>query len=310
MRYTDLFFEAKKVFESGGNVIEHFKGRKFPDDVSLQDIILFSYDLQAGSYTAQLKNHDQAILKEKCGRHLADVLGGLSVKSVCEAGIGEATTLRFIADRTNGRIAYSGFDISLSRLLYGRRFLQRANHNVRLFAADLLRIPLPDNAMDVVLTNHSIEPNGGHEAPILRELARVAKRYVILVEPDYESASAEQKARMRQHNYVQNLRGRLAELPGRVIRDEPWPYFVNPLNKASLLIFAKDGAKEGHMSETADYVSPLSKQPLIAASGCYFCPAEGLAYPIVMDIPLLHERAAVIASHTGDFVQPAFMARS
>ena len=62
-----------------------------------------------------------------------------------------------------------------------------------------------DNAIDVVYTSHSIEPNGGREEEALLELYRIAKKYVVLLEPCYEKASSAARKRMEKHNYITNL---------------------------------------------------------------------------------------------------------
>lgn len=65
--------------------------------------------------------------------------------------------------------------------------------------ADLFDIPLKDASVDVVYTSHSHEPNGGLEEDAIRELMRIARRAVILVEPIYELANSEAQSRMRTH---------------------------------------------------------------------------------------------------------------
>src|SRR5688500_6437781 len=96
-----------------------------------------------------------------------------------------------------------GFDISWSRLKFAKEFLNDFNiNNVTLFTANLFEIPLQDDSIDVVYTSHSIEPNGGKEKEALKELYRVTRKYLVLLEPSFEFASDEARARMKQHGYV------------------------------------------------------------------------------------------------------------
>ena len=56
-----------------------------------------------------------------------------------------------------------------------------------------------------MLTIHPIEPNRGREEAILSELLRVARRALVMIEPSYETASAEARARMERLGYVRGL---------------------------------------------------------------------------------------------------------
>ena len=47
------------------------------------------------------------------------------------------------------------------------------------------QIGLKSNSVDIIYTNHSLEPNGGREEVILKELLRVTNKYLILFEPIY-----------------------------------------------------------------------------------------------------------------------------
>ena len=50
-----------------------------------------------------------------------------------------------------------------------------------------------------------MEPNGGREKEALLELSRIARKYLVLIEPAYEYASEKGKERMDLHGYVKNL---------------------------------------------------------------------------------------------------------
>ena len=298
LRKSELLMKAMEWFDQGKNIAVTAR-EEFEGDVLPQDIIEVAYDLQAGSYTAALEVPEMRDLKEEWGRRVAEILRSLGVSSACEAGAGEATTLAFIAKAAEPEVAFCGFDISLSRMLYARHFLARYSVESRLFCADILRIPLADGSVDAVITNHSIEPNGGFELPLLKELLRVCGRYLILVEPDYERGSAEQQKRMRQHNYVRDIAGHLGHLPGELLTYEDWPLNVNSLNKASLFVFSKECGRVPPPSFV--FVSPVNKKPLKAVEGGLFCAEEGLVYPAVLGVPVLRDDCAVVCSQAYRF---------
>jgi hypothetical protein len=290
--------QAMRWFRAGENVVA--KARPLiGDGFSAQDAIEIAYDLQSGSYIAAMAQPDYARDKAAWGQRVAGVLRELGVRSACEAGVGEATTLAAIAGAAGSGIAFAGFDISLSRLLFGRDYMRSRGVSARLFCADLLRIPLPDSAVDAVITNHGIEPNGGQEAPILGELLRVCARYLVLIEPDFERAGEAQRARMLQHNYVRDLPHHLQALPATVIRNEPWPFHPNPENKAALIVVEK---REKRAAPAAfDFVSPVTRSPLRPLHGYLFCDQEGLLYPEPFGIPVLRDDCALVCSHAGRF---------
>ncbi|HOL80730.1 MAG TPA: class I SAM-dependent methyltransferase, partial [Ignavibacteriales bacterium] len=92
-----------------------------------------------------------------------------------EIGVGEATTLSYLIKQLNNQnLNIFGFDISWSRLKFAKELTKYLQiENVNLFVADLFNIPLNDNSIDIVYTNHSIEPNGGREEEALKELYRI-----------------------------------------------------------------------------------------------------------------------------------------
>jgi hypothetical protein len=77
-----------------------------------------------------------------------------------------------------------------------------------LFVSDLFAIPLEGDSIDLVHTFHSLEPNGGREEGALRELLRIARRAVVLIEPVFGLASAEARQRMSHHGYVRDFKNR------------------------------------------------------------------------------------------------------
>ena len=293
-----FFLQAMRWFRAGENVIANARPL-LGEGFSAQDAIEIAYDLQSGSYIEALSQPDHARENAAWGQRVAGVLQELGVRSACEAGVGEATTLAAIARAAGSGITFAGFDISLSRLLFGRDYLHRQGVAARLFCADLLRIPLPDSAVDAVITNHGIEPNGGQEEPILGELLRVCARYLVLIEPDFERAGEAQRARMLQHNYVRDLPRHLQALPATVIRNEPWPFHPNPENKAALIVVEK---REKCVAPPAfDFVSPVTRSPLRPLQGYLFCDEEGLLYPEPFGIPVLRDDCALVCSHASRF---------
>jgi ubiquinone/menaquinone biosynthesis C-methylase UbiE len=249
---------------------------------------------------AILQNPAARELKENLGRELAVILDRLAPTSILEAGVGEATSLAPVLNHMKGRPAHVlGFDLSLSRLLFARKHLEENGHgNPRLFVGDLERIPLASSSVDVVVTVHAIEPNHGREEVILSELLRIAGRHLVMIEPSYEMASPEGRARMDRLGYVRGLPAALKRLghPARLV--ERWQHNSNPLNEAALVIVDKSGART---DAEPQFISPISGSALVKRGDCWFSPEDGHAFPVVAGIPCLAIENAVLASKLGQF---------
>jgi len=116
-----------------------------------------------------------------------EALRPLEFDSVLEVGCGFGRMLRLVADEfAPGRIA--GVDVSRHQLQEASGLLK--GHNPELYEADITRgLPfLEDDSFDLVFTSevlmHLPEPE-----PIIREMARVSRRYVAHLE--YTAAQPE-----------------------------------------------------------------------------------------------------------------------
>ena len=105
--------EICQLFDRGINIIEWINEQEGARHNS-PTAILYSYDTQAGSYTAMLENPAIREVKDKLGRHLAAILNELAPGSLLDAGTGEATSLSPILGYMRKKPAHIlGFDVSL-----------------------------------------------------------------------------------------------------------------------------------------------------------------------------------------------------
>lgn len=285
-----------ELYRSGTNIMAYLRearGQTENDEFA----ILSSYDLQAGSYVRLVEEND-AIARataQSCAKFAA-IFDRLRTSSLLEAGVGEATTLAGVVTRMAHRPSQVlGFDLSLSRMLWARHYAERNGVTGSWFTGALDNIPLADGAVDVVFTSHALEPNRGRERTMLRELYRVARRYVVLREPSDELGSDETRAHIEEHRYVTGLAATAAELGYDIVEHSAWQIDPNPRNAAALLIIRKSGADPVGDPSRPALVSPISRQPLVELHGSLYCAEDGMVYPQLRGIPCLLAENGVFA---------------
>jgi len=287
--------QLKQLYEQGQNITQ-FLRQEMEVQHNTREIIEIAYDLQTGSYISMMQDGEMAQRQDRCSQEIAQIISSLCrPASIMEAGVGEATTLSGVLHHLGGGIASYGFDLSWSRAFYAQKWLHsKGITNTVLCSGDLLNIPFADNSIDVVYTSHSMEPNGGSEEPILRELYRVTKHYLVLIEPGYEFAPEAAKRRMELHGYCKNIKGIAFSLGYDILQHQPFDFTISdPLNPSALTIIRKpDG------NETPQHIlaCPKFKTPLQNIGNMLFSPEGLVVYPIIGGIPCLRIENGVFAS--------------
>ncbi|HEX6911933.1 MAG TPA: methyltransferase domain-containing protein [Longimicrobium sp.] len=289
--------DIKGTYERGGNVMALFRELEGADHNSLR-AIQTSYDLQAGSYIRRLER-DPAYddLMERYTASVARLLDGLGPASLMEAGVGEATILGKVVTKLARRPeTVLGFDISWSRVAYGRRHARGRGLRPHLFLGDLSRIPLEDGSVDVVYTSHSIEPNRGREREMITELHRVARRWLVLLEPSNELGSEETRAHIEKHRYCTDLGRHARELGLDVVEHRLFDFCHAAHNQTALLVIRKGGGDAAPAEGGPRYACPHCRGPLTHAKGNYYCPADLTVFPVVDGVPCLLAGHGILAS--------------
>lgn len=279
------------MFERGENLIQYLTEKQNLDRIQA---IQISYDIQAGSYVENY--YRNGVKKRAYCEKLAKLINTLEpCESILIAGVGEAITLCCTVPHLRYRPRYiGGFDISWSRLRYGSQFCeQQGIGGVDLFVANMLNIPLPDNSCDLVLTNHSLEPNGGSEIEAITELSRVARKYLLMNEPSFEFGSQEVRDRIDKHGYVKALAEHATSLGLRVIRNELFGMSISEANPTATTLVELEHDKD--VSNALRFRCPISGCPLLP-QGDSFWGIGGYAYPRIGGIPCLLPENAVLAA--------------
>jgi hypothetical protein len=287
--------EIKEVYSKGKN-LQQFMKEMINSEQNTPESILISYDFQAGTYIRNTQIIDD-YENEYANKIVSYFKQCGQFSSMLEVGVGEATILFRNLEKLHRRLKVYGFDISWSRIKYAQKYLKSKNiNNVNLFVGDLFNIPLQDNSIDIVYTSHSLEPNGGKEEEALKELYRVAKRYLCLFEPFYELGNIESKNHIEKHGYVKNLSQTARKLGYEIVEDLIL-FNDNPLssNNTGLLLIKKNDVRNASLE--CPYACPISKMPLSLIRSNYYCKDSLLLYPVVDEVPCLLPASAIIATH-------------
>jgi SAM-dependent methyltransferase len=297
MSKLNLIKNIQKLYDRGENVIEFLK--KQSEGLNDEESIMISYDFQAGSYTKLAeKNADYLNSYTDAIKRIFTDLPDFS--TIMEIGVGEATLMNPLISKIDplNKLQKFGFDISWSRVRYAKQNSEKVGNEINLFMANLFDIPLPDNSIDIVYTSHSLEPNGGKEKEALQEIYRVAKKYVVLLEPDYDNATIEGKERMTRHGYVRHLAMHAKELGYDVVENRLFEICINPLNPTGLTVIRKQYSAN---DVALDYICPISKTLLTQYENVLFSSESGLMYPIIDGIPCLLDSNAILGLHFAKF---------
>jgi len=301
MEKINLLERISSLYDRGENIISYLKQISNNNKNSIEDILI-SYDFQAGTYTEFAKNNIQYLNSYTTA--IAETINKLGAfNSILEAGVGEATTIGNLVKKLSSIKDVFGFDLSWSRIKFGNKYLEDNSINkfcnVNLFVGDLFNIPLADNSIDVVYTSHSIEPNGGREAEALEALYRVAKNFLVLLEPSYNFASAEGKERMINNGYITTLYDTAKSLNYNIIEYRLFDIFNNDLNPTELIVIKKS---EQNLSENNfHFQCPNTKTRLSKKEDCFYSNTGLIAYPIIDSIPCLLPNNGIVATKYNDF---------
>ena len=234
--------ELKKRKGAGENIQKYLESIGYPQGTP--DVIELSYDLQAGDdYDFYINN------REFKNNFIDEIFHAISpfidcnLHSILDCGTGEGASLipflrkcKELPDVNIERVC--ACDLSSKRLSIIRD--KFGENNICLVRAYMRMLPFLDNDFDIVTTFHSIEPNYVYSSKIFTEIIRVARKYVIMIEPIYEWANAEQKTRMDDFKYFRGLPEFLDNNKSiEVLLKHQMNFNANPLNRAHLIMIKK-----------------------------------------------------------------------
>ncbi len=282
-----------------------------------EEKVLEKYDKKAGAYVSEynkLQSENKKILAvydhviqfvpgkellEKRNQFIIDDIMrplGLNDLSLLDVGAGELTTLTQIAKGLTEAKSVSALELSWSRIAVGRRFAQSQGlEPVQLVVGTATHLPFADNSFDIVFTSHCIEQANLDKWQILFELHRVARLYVVMLEPSWELGDKYQKRRIDAKGYLRGLDVVIYKMGYNLIRHELLPYSNSPDNRTAVYVIKKDSSTN-KTNDLQVLACPCCKTATIKHGDFEFCMPCGRVYPIISGIPCMHPTNGVLAS--------------
>lgn len=281
----EQFISLRRAYDQGINLTSLISSWGIQIDFEVISII---YDFQSGSYTKKSKEKPAYI--DAFTSEIVDSLCNFVEQgmTVLDCGTGEGTTIIPILKKLGMRFGY-GIDASISRVLWAEKNAATAGINLSLAVADLGQLPLTDDAVDVVVTVHALEPNHGRESELIRELGRVTRRFMFLIEPSFENAQERQRERMLKLGYIRGVDEAIKKNNFKILDKVPLVNNSNELNVAQVTIV--DTGKKNHEKRSTTWVDPIHKEELTPYMNGLRS-TLGLWFPSVGRIPLLRSTDA------------------
>lgn len=293
--------EIKELLERDENIISYLT-ENHRNATSVEDEMI-SYDLRAGQDIKNYNDNPELYnrIADKIFSYIVSI--GANDGRILECGSGEGIVLSEICANESCEFSWArGIDISWSRTAYAKKYIKNRNYmncDIDFFVADFFHLPVKSNSIDVVYTMQGIYGMGGYEEPLLRELYRCTNKYLILIEPCYELAEEQAKARMDKLGYVKNLKGTAEALGYNIIMYEMFGLDANPLNPAAVLIIEKK-AIDLEKNDNA-ICCPFSYGDIVKIGNAYYCDESKLSYPILNGVACLTRENAIVSSKILDF---------
>ena len=289
--------KCKELYDKGENISIYLRNKYNLKHNSKQSIEM-SYELQAGSYIDEYKKYKP--LYNKYSKEIASHLNKITNDncSILDVGCGEITVLTNVLNYLKHKnVNIYAFDISLSRIALGINFFKKnikSKIKNNFFIGEMTKIPLPSNSIDYVISSHALEPNGGEESKIAKELIRICKKKIILFEPCYEKTKEKKiKDRIKKLGYVRNLETVFKKQGGNVESIFPLLNSIDRNNPTYCYIIQPTKQIKSDTKKIT-YTDPGTDYKLIKKRNFYQSVFSGLIYPKIDNIPLLNMNNSII----------------
>jgi ubiquinone/menaquinone biosynthesis C-methylase UbiE len=274
---SNFFLFKRKIKSSIINILNRILKNKINLNKSRSlENVKKKYDQISGTYIHDIEKNnvkfyaelnDGTVVKCKGNIHkyygdiISRIIKQTKSKSFLEVGAGELTQFKLICDflkKINYKVKETcGLDISFKRLLVGKSYLKKNKNEISyIVQGNAAELPFANDSFDLIYTCHCLE-----QVPVLfkksiNEMLRVAKNYVVLIEPSYELSNKLTANYIYYKGYIQINEKLLGNIKHKYFKRIKLP-FRQYLNGAELVIYKK---KKKIKKTKVKFICPITKK--------------------------------------------------
>ncbi len=160
--------------------------------------------------------------------------------TILEVRAGNCLNIASLIARYGDKILISGIDIAENRIRIGQDRLGEKISAARLSAQSITdRTSFSDGEFDVVYSVHCLEQIAYDTKNALREMNRICRGKIVMLEPVFENGTALQRLYLILADHVRMLLKSIHELGLPLVHNEILSLQANPANQTSVLVIDK-----------------------------------------------------------------------
>ena len=291
-KISKIYNDCKKVYSKKKNV-QKFIEKKY--NIPRSTVINISYNMQSGSYVNFFKKLSLKNKKKIYDPFIKTINEFFpEKKEILDFGCGELTSSHYFFKNIKNIKKFFANDVSLNRVLIGQKYIKNliSKKNIRkfkIFCSSHEQLPFLNNSIDLIITSHVLEPNNKYKVKVLKELLRVSRLGLCLMEPHYEISSVKQKKRMRELGYVRNIEKVFKSLNYKCIVKKK-EFHLNKNNAASIFIVRKNRISKKNSSH---FVDLENKKKLTIKNDFFYSKENFRLYPCFNNIPIFSDETQI-----------------
>lgn len=160
---------------------------------------------------------------------------------ILEVGCGNCINLASLKKRYGSLLLLSGLEISQQRIRVAKEHFGHRLSGIAFYIQSITdRIEaLSEGEFDIVFSMHCLEQITYQSTLAIKEMHRLAKSLVIMIEPVYELGNPTQRLYLINQDHNRTLLSAINELGLAPTRIEPLDIQSNPLNQSSIIVIEK-----------------------------------------------------------------------